>query len=340
MEPDGNCLFRCVADQLCGDAEEHQQLREECCDHMLEHAEEFQAFHADEDFEDEGVSFDGYVEQMRSPCKWGSQLELMAICRRNGINAIVHQNNLPPYEMVFAPLGARCLQLSYHDGEHYNSVRFASDMAPGKPARCLSLQQLRKVSQVDTDVSPEILQRVRDGLPTGHVITDETLRAALLEVGGDADSAAEQVLNMDFKTGHCLATQEPDITSGRGFEAKDVASMRSPSKTAADAACATGEEKAANQRHAEAGTLRSDARGVAVSPRGNEQDGRKEKQAEDASCRQSRAEKKERRRARLQEQQRRRTDCASETKAEAEESDPQDLSEEAALLLSRQLIRV
>jgi len=34
-----NCLFRSVADQLCGDAEEHQSYRERCCEHMLDHAE-------------------------------------------------------------------------------------------------------------------------------------------------------------------------------------------------------------------------------------------------------------------------------------------------------------
>ena len=28
-----------MADQLCGDAEEHQSYRERCCEHMLDHAE-------------------------------------------------------------------------------------------------------------------------------------------------------------------------------------------------------------------------------------------------------------------------------------------------------------
>ena len=30
-----NCLFRSVADQLCGDANEHQSYRERCCEPML-----------------------------------------------------------------------------------------------------------------------------------------------------------------------------------------------------------------------------------------------------------------------------------------------------------------
>ena len=38
-------------------------------------------------------------------------------------NVIVHQVGSPSYEMEFSPADARCLQLSYHDGEHYNSVR-------------------------------------------------------------------------------------------------------------------------------------------------------------------------------------------------------------------------
>jgi len=136
-----------VAQRLAqSDCEEHAVYRHDCCDYMLEHAEDLRLFHADEDFEDEEESFEAYVEHMRSPARWGSQLELMALCRRHEVNAIVHQHGLPAYEMVFAPPEARCIQVSYHDGEHYNSVRFATDMEPGRPARFLSLREVRGLS--------------------------------------------------------------------------------------------------------------------------------------------------------------------------------------------------
>lgn len=39
MDADGNCLFRSVADQLWGEAAEHQEVRERCCEHLLQHSE-------------------------------------------------------------------------------------------------------------------------------------------------------------------------------------------------------------------------------------------------------------------------------------------------------------
>lgn len=194
MDADGNCLFRAFADQILGDCEEHMQFREECCDHMEEHAEEFEVFHADEDFE-KPESFLEYVQHMRSPCRWGSQLEMMALCQRHGVNALVHQSGRPTYEMVFAPLEARCIQLSYHDGEHYNSIRFAGDTEVGKPARCLSLKQLRgELSEEDSSET----QSVRELLPPDFNASAAQIRAALANCGGDADAAAERLLQVEF----------------------------------------------------------------------------------------------------------------------------------------------
>eukprot|EP00746_Dinoflagellata_sp_MGD_P167260 gnl/MRDRNA2_/MRDRNA2_97746_c0_seq1.p1 gnl/MRDRNA2_/MRDRNA2_97746_c0~~gnl/MRDRNA2_/MRDRNA2_97746_c0_seq1.p1 ORF type:complete len:345 (+),score=79.64 gnl/MRDRNA2_/MRDRNA2_97746_c0_seq1:83-1117(+) len=194
MEADGNCLFRAFADQILGDSEEHMQFRDECCDYMEEHAGDFEVFHADEDFED-SESFQDYVQHMRSPCRWGSQLEMMALCQRHVVNAIVHQAGRPPYEMVFAPLDAKCIQLSYHDGEHYNSIRFAGDTETGKPASCLSLKQVR--GELNEEESPET-QHVRESLPPDFCVSLGAIRAALVQCGGDTDAAAEALLQAEY----------------------------------------------------------------------------------------------------------------------------------------------
>lgn len=191
MDTDGNCLFRAFADQVLGDSEEHAEFRARCCDHMLSHSDDFVAFHADEDFvEEEG--FEAYVERMRSPGVWGSQLELMALCQAEGVNAIVHQAGMPAYEMVFAPEGARCVQLAYHDGEHYNSVRLLADSASGDPARCLSLKQLRG-ERADAGEG-EDLERLRELLPPERDDSAAALRRALAGAGGDVEAAAEALL--------------------------------------------------------------------------------------------------------------------------------------------------
>merc|ERR1712003_359669 len=111
----------------------------------------------------ESLSFDAYVQRMRHPGRWGSQLELMALCQRHNLNAIVHQNQQPAYEMGSAARDARCIQLSYHDGEHYNSIRYQWDLAPGQPAQHLTLLQLKGGGE-DAERREDV-QQVRELLP-------------------------------------------------------------------------------------------------------------------------------------------------------------------------------
>lgn len=203
MDGDGNCLFRSFADQICGDCEEHQQYRDDCCNMMLDNIEEFELFHA-EDEEEEEESFEAYVRSMRDPGRWGSQLELMALCRHHGVNAIVHQSGRPAYEMVFAPREARCIQLSYHDGEHYNSIRFAWDLAAGQPAQFLTLQMLRSndcaegAAKADSE-EPEDVRLVREMLPPSHAACAAAVRAALARANNDVAQAAEYLLTDEFR---------------------------------------------------------------------------------------------------------------------------------------------
>merc|ERR1712232_1504907 len=46
-----------------------------------------------------GMSFEAYVNRMGYPGFWGSQLELMALCKKHNVNALVHQVSGPTYEM-------------------------------------------------------------------------------------------------------------------------------------------------------------------------------------------------------------------------------------------------
>lgn len=239
MDTDGNCLFRAVADQHCGDCEEHAVYRQDCCDFMLEHAEDLRLFHADEDFEDEEESFEAYVEHMRSPARWGSQLELMALCRKHEVNAIVHQHGMPAYEMVFAPPEARCVQVSYHDGEHYNSVRFATDMEPGRPARFLSLREVRGQAERREDV-----RRVGEGLPQGLAAPAAEILAALAEVRGQSPGVDEEAL--------AAAAVELLVARGAGALAPSGLGQR-PSAADAQPEAAPAEGEAATEAEPRAG---------------------------------------------------------------------------------------
>eukprot|EP00435_Cladocopium_sp_Y103_P022916 s2919_g5.t1 len=209
----GNCLFRSVADQLCGDANEHQSYRDKCCEHMLDHAEEFSLFYVADDFESSCDSFESYVYKMRRPGTWGSQLELMALCQSYGVNAIVHQSGLPSYEMVFSPQESPCMQISYHDGEHFNSVRFAWDLEG--PVKHFSLAQLKG----NGEKMKGLVEQVTYSLPPEHGFDETTMRQTLLQAKEDVDLAVELLLKKMTITDGEEPASEPAAEGGDPKEA-------------------------------------------------------------------------------------------------------------------------
>lgn len=88
MNADGNCLFRSLSDQLCGDfGSKHSVIRQHICDYMEKNKEDFETFlvyedkHDHEQTEEDARDFKHYIEQMRGDGDWGGHLELMAAAR-------------------------------------------------------------------------------------------------------------------------------------------------------------------------------------------------------------------------------------------------------------------
>jgi len=71
MSPDGNCLFRSVADQIYGDPEKHELVRNLCMDFMEKERDHYSQF-VTEDIRD-------YVTRKRKIKCYGNHLELQAI---------------------------------------------------------------------------------------------------------------------------------------------------------------------------------------------------------------------------------------------------------------------
>merc|ERR1712029_675823 len=94
---------------------------------------------------------------MRQHATWGGHVEVQALARALGMNAIIYQ----PTDAGSAKLllssavevqaaeskDAGCVQLSFHPqhhaGQHYNSVRYADDDGAG-PATLSSTDELRR----------------------------------------------------------------------------------------------------------------------------------------------------------------------------------------------------
>jgi hypothetical protein len=118
MTGDGNCLFRSVCDQMEGSADAHGKTRRECVAFLRQFSDEFRPF-----LDTEEQSFDDYCKEMSEDGEWGGNAELQAMSLGFRVNIVIHQLDKPRWEVVNWPLSQKTIHLSYHNGEHYSSVR-------------------------------------------------------------------------------------------------------------------------------------------------------------------------------------------------------------------------
>jgi len=139
QEGDGNCLFRSISDQLCGDSSQYARIRSEVIEHMEKHREWFSLYIEDDEDHDE------YFSRMGTPGEWGGNLELVAAAEKYQVKVIVFQTGGPTYTITptirdgaqsggkkkFRETQAarlvRSIAVSYHGECHYNSIRRADD---------------------------------------------------------------------------------------------------------------------------------------------------------------------------------------------------------------------
>jgi OTU domain-containing protein 3 len=121
VESDGNCLFRAFASQVYGDEEMHFEFRNNCCDFMEKEApEEFEGFLDNQKLSE-------YLYTMRQDGTWGTQLEIVAMCKRYHVDCVIFRPDGLHYRVECdkpdnepVPI----VMLSHHDEEHFNEVRF------------------------------------------------------------------------------------------------------------------------------------------------------------------------------------------------------------------------
>lgn len=174
VEADGGCLFRAFSDQLENDGgAKHLEYRERCVDFLESNRSDFEPF-IEEDFA-------AYCRKMRRPAEWGGQVEVQALARAFGANALIHQpaERMRSDDVLSAALevltsdkeDARCVQLcfhpTHHNGQHYNSVRFVTEPETG------SLVEIKR--RVDDalrkpDVDPQASAAFDSGKPKAKVV--------------------------------------------------------------------------------------------------------------------------------------------------------------------------
>lgn len=195
---DGNCFFRALADQLEGNEEEHEKYRHMVVQYIVKNREMFEPFIEDE------IPFDEYSQSMEKDGTWAGHMELQAASLVTRNNICIHHHMSPRwYIRNFDNQGAHMIHLSYHDGEHYNSVRLKEDPCDG-PARPIiikadvnltaSLQQAKAAGASSKSRSSKnvVHGRTIKMVMAGSGCEDaEKAEQVLLQVDGDVDAAIE-----------------------------------------------------------------------------------------------------------------------------------------------------
>lgn len=147
---DGNCLFRALADQLYYDyGQAHQDIRADICDYLQAYEADFCHFLVldDEDAppeEEDAADFTQYLQRMRQDGEWGGNVELVAAARLYQRSIVVYSAELGSYRIDCDKPKGPDMMVSYHDNDHYNSVR---DSRLSKPPTFVKIHLEQKLDE-------------------------------------------------------------------------------------------------------------------------------------------------------------------------------------------------
>jgi hypothetical protein len=105
----------------CYISERYDEFRQACCDYMIKDDSEFFKLFMEE------TSLEHYVENMRADGVWGTQLEIVSLCKKYTVHCVIFRPDGLHYTIECDnPAGGDCriLMISHHDEEHFNEVCF------------------------------------------------------------------------------------------------------------------------------------------------------------------------------------------------------------------------
>ena len=114
---DGNCLFRAVSEQAENNENNFKYYREKCIEYMKKNSDIFIPFIEDDE------PFEKYIKRMSDDGVWGGNLEIYAMSMAFKFNFYIYIHERPIYIIDNWNKPKKNIILTYHDGEHYNSLR-------------------------------------------------------------------------------------------------------------------------------------------------------------------------------------------------------------------------
>ncbi|KAH8497844.1 hypothetical protein H0E87_016934 [Populus deltoides] len=116
MLEDGNCLFRAVADQVYGDSEMYDLARQMCIDYMERERDHFSQFITE--------GFTSYCKRKRRDKVYGNNVEIQALSEMYNRPIHIYSYSTEPINIFHGSYNTDTppIRLSYHHGNHYNSL--------------------------------------------------------------------------------------------------------------------------------------------------------------------------------------------------------------------------
>ncbi|KAL5574552.1 hypothetical protein UlMin_016251 [Ulmus minor] len=116
MLEDGNCLFRAVADQVYGDSESYDLIRQMCIDYMERERDHFSQFVTE--------GFTTYCKRKRRDKVYGNNVEIQALSEMYNRPIHIYSYSSEPINIFHGSYDTDTppIRLSYHHGNHYNSL--------------------------------------------------------------------------------------------------------------------------------------------------------------------------------------------------------------------------
>ncbi|XP_021720524.1 OTU domain-containing protein 5-like [Chenopodium quinoa] len=116
MLEDGNCLFRAVADQVYGDSEAYDLTRQMCIDYMEREEDHFSQFIIE--------GFTSYCKRKRKDKVYGNNAEIQALSEMYNRPIHIYSYSTEPINIFHGNYDTDVppIRLSYHNGNHYNSL--------------------------------------------------------------------------------------------------------------------------------------------------------------------------------------------------------------------------
>jgi len=157
------------------------------------------------------------MTRMRRNATWGGHLEIQACSMLYQVNITIHQLNQPRWDLSFPGLAVKTIHFSYHQGQHYSSVRMIGDRGVGAPQQIVVQSKVSKPLSKSEYREPEIVVPREEEL----IIMDHTgcnniefIRQVLMEHYSDIDASVDFIYmigpeNIEFQKEYLEKPYDP-----------------------------------------------------------------------------------------------------------------------------------